>query len=78
MNGWNPWLMLWAQLVQCAGVYGISTDRERSAALRAGLIVGVIGALSVFAVEGLQSGPPLTGVAFGATLAFFGGALFRS
>ena len=47
VNHWDPHLMLWAMLVQCAGVYAIATYRERAALLRAGLVVGGAGAASV-------------------------------
>ena len=46
--------MMWALLVQWAGVYAISTYRERAALLRAGLVVGGAGAIAALAVEVLR------------------------
>jgi putative nucleotidyltransferase with HDIG domain len=75
-NGWDPHLMIWAMLVQCAGVYAISTYRERAALLRAGLVVGGVGAVSALALETLKGDlEPLAGSLYGAALAFVGGAV---
>ncbi len=69
-------LMLWALIVQLTGVYAISTYRERAALLRAGLVGGGVGAVSVLAIEILRSGlDPLPRALYGAGLAFVGGAL---
>lgn len=76
MNGWDGHLMLWAMLVQCAGVYAISTYRERSALLRAGLVVGGAGAAAVVSLETLRSSlDPLASTLYAAGLAFAGGAV---
>jgi len=76
MNGWDAYLMVWAMLVQGAGVYAISTDRERAALLRAGLVVGGAGAVTAVALETLRGGPnPLPVSLYGAALAFIGGAV---
>jgi len=75
-NEWNAHLMVWAMLVQCAGVYAISTYRERAALLRAGLVVGGAGAMSALALEGLK--PSVESLApglYGAGLSFVGGAI---
>jgi putative nucleotidyltransferase with HDIG domain len=75
-NGWSAHLMLWAMLVQCAGVYAISTYRSRTALLRAGLLVGGAGAIAAFAVETIQGEPHgLADSAYAAGLAFAGGAV---
>ena len=52
--GWDAYMMVWAMIVQCAGVYAISTYRERAALLRAGLVVGGVGAVAVFAFETIE------------------------
>jgi putative nucleotidyltransferase with HDIG domain len=76
MNGWDGYLMLWAMLVQCAGVYAISTYRERSALLRAGLVVGGAGAAAVVALETVRGSlEPLSGTLYAAALAATGGAV---
>ncbi len=76
MNGWNPYLIVWALIVQCAGVYAISTYRERSALLRAGLVVGGAGALATIAMETLRGSlEPLSRTFYASGLAFLGGAI---
>lgn len=75
-NDWNAYLMIWALLVQCAGIYAISTYRERAAFLKAGLIVGGAGAFTTLALEAMM--PQTESVAhdlFGAGLSFVGGAI---
>lgn len=76
LNGWDASLIFWAMIVQCVGVYAISTYRERSALLRAGLVVGGAGAAAVLALETLR-GPlePLSRSLYGAAMAFLGGAV---
>jgi hypothetical protein len=75
-NGWDPFLMTWALLVQCAGVYAISTYRERAALLRAGLVVGIVGSVAALALETLRGAldPWPAGVLM-ALLTFAGGAV---
>ena len=76
MSGWSGYVTVWAMLVQCAGVYAISTYRERAALLRAGLVVGGAGAASALAMEAIQGNlDPLAVSLYGATLAFMGGAV---
>ncbi len=76
LNGWDPYLMMWALLVQCAGVYAISTDRERAALLRAGAVVGGAGAITALAMETLQGNlEPIGHSLYGALLALLGGGL---
>ena len=76
INDWDSYLMAWALLVQCAGVYAISTYRERAALLRAGLVVGGAGATTVLALETIQGTvEPLSRSFYGAGLAFLGGAV---
>ncbi len=76
LTGWNVWRMLWALLVQWAGVYAITTYRDRAALLRAGLVVGGAGAVATLAVQSLGArGEPLGESLLGAGLAFAGGAL---
>ncbi len=75
-NGWGLPVALWALLVQWAGIYAITSYRERSALLRAGLTVGGAGAVVAIAVEAVAHGQePLAHGVFGACLAFAGGAL---
>lgn len=71
---WDPYLMVWAMIVQCAGVYAIVTYRERSALLRAGLVVGGAGAAATLALESLR-GTAVAPLLWSAGLAFVGGAL---
>ncbi len=76
MAGWDPFLMTWALLVQLAGVYGISTYRERAALLRAGIVVGVVGAGATLALLALQGNlEPASQALYAACLAFVGGAV---
>ena len=75
-HGWDGYLAMWAMLVQCAGVYAISTYRDRAALLRAGLVVGGAGALSALALESLRVvDEPISQGLFPAGLAFIGGAV---
>lgn len=75
-TGWDAHLMMWAMLVQCAGVYAISTYRERAALLRAGLVVGGAGAVAALALATLEREPQaLAGSVYLASLAFVGGAV---
>jgi putative nucleotidyltransferase with HDIG domain len=75
-GGWDAYLMMWAMLVQCAGVYAITTYRERAALLRAGLVVGGVGAGAVLSLETIKgSGDALSHNLYGAGLAFLGGAV---
>jgi putative nucleotidyltransferase with HDIG domain len=76
VNGWDAELMTWSLLVQWAGVYAISTYRERTALLRAGLVVGGAGALAALALQAMQGTlDPLSGSLYAAALAFLGGAV---
>jgi hypothetical protein len=76
MQEWDALLTLWALLVQWTGVYAITTYRERTALLRAGLFVGAAGAILALAAEALRVPTPPTGqVLYGAALAFAGGAV---
>jgi putative nucleotidyltransferase with HDIG domain len=73
---WDAHLIVWAMLVQCAGVYAITTYRERAAVLRAGFVVGGVSAVSVLALEALTDPPvALSQSLYGAGLAFVGGAI---
>ncbi len=75
-NGWDSYLIVWAMLVQCAGVYAISTYRERAALLRAGLVVGSAGAVAALALETLRgTTATLPERLFAAGLGFLGGAV---
>jgi putative nucleotidyltransferase with HDIG domain len=76
LTGWDFHMMLWAVLVQLSGVYAISTYGERTALLRAGLVVGSAGTVSALAIESLRGQlEPLSHSLFVATLAFVGGAV---
>jgi putative nucleotidyltransferase with HDIG domain len=75
-NGWSLPVAVWAILVQWAGIYAITSYRERSALLRAGLVVGGAGAAVALAVEAIAHGrEPWSHGLFGAALAFLGGAV---
>ena len=76
VNDWDAYLMIWAMLVQCAGLYAISTYRERAALLRAGLVVGSVGAMSALALEAVKGSlEPWPSSLYGAALALIGGAV---
>jgi hypothetical protein len=76
LNGWNAYVMTWALLVQWAGIYAITTYRERAALLRAGLVAGVAGAVAALAVAAVRDGLlPASRGFFEAGLAFVGGAV---
>jgi len=76
LNAWQLPLALWALLVQWAGIYAITSYRERSALLRAGLVVGGAGALVALAIEAVaHTRQPWPQSLFGASLAFLGGAV---
>ncbi len=76
MNAWDPYLMTWGLLVQWGGIYAISTYRERAALIRAGLVVGLVGAASALALETLKGGfEAWPGAGLVAGLAFVGGAV---
>jgi putative nucleotidyltransferase with HDIG domain len=67
---------VWALLTQWAGIYAISTYRERAALLRAGLVIGGAGAVTALVIEILQSGlEPAGRSLYAAALAFLGGAV---
>jgi putative nucleotidyltransferase with HDIG domain len=75
-NDWQLSVALWALLVQWAGIYAITSYRERSALLRAGLVVGGAGVLVALAVEAIaHTREPWPHSLFGAALAFVGGAV---
>lgn len=75
-NAWDLPVALWALLVQWAGIYAITSYRERSALLRAGLVVGGVGALVALAVEAIaHTREPFAHSLFAAALAFAGGAI---
>lgn len=76
LTGWDAYRMLWALLVQWAGIYAITSYRERAALLRAGLVVGGAGAVAALAVEALRRTlEPWSHGLYGAGLAFVGGAI---
>ncbi len=75
-NAWDLSVALWALLAQWAGIYAITSYRERSALLRAGLVVGGAGAVVALAVQAIaHTREPWAHSLFGAALAFLGGAL---
>ncbi len=74
--GWDFYAAVWALLVQWAGIYAISTYRERAALLRAGLVVGGAGAVIALVVEVLLGTLyPLPRSMYAMGLAFLGGAV---
>ena len=76
LTGWDFYHAVWALVVQWAGIYAISTYRERAALLRAGLVVGGAGAITALAIEVLQGTlEPLGRTLFASGLAFLGGAI---
>lgn len=73
---WDMFRATWVLLVQWVGVYAISTYRDRAALLRAGLIVGGMGAVLVLALHGVAGGArPTSATLYAAALAFAGGAV---
>lgn len=77
LAGWDALRIVWALLVQMAGIYAVSAYRgERAALLRAGLVVGGAGAAAALAVGVLAHGiEPASRSLFDASLAFVGGAV---
>lgn len=76
LTGWDAYRATWAILVQWAAVYAITSYRERAALLRAGLVVGLAGAMIALAVEALRHpAEPLASSLWSAALAFVGGAI---
>jgi hypothetical protein len=76
LNGWDAYVMTWALLVQWAGIYAISTYRERAALLWAGLVAGLAGAAAALAVAAVRDGlVPASRGLYEAALAFVGGAV---
>jgi cyclic-di-AMP phosphodiesterase PgpH len=76
MNGWNAFGMTWALLVQWAGIYAISSYRERAALLRAGFVVGAAGGAAALAIAAVRDGlVPVSRGLYEAGLAFVGGAV---
>lgn len=76
LTGWHYLDMLWALLVQFAGVYAMTTYRARAALLRAGLVVGLAAAAACIVVRALDGSlqPPIATL-YGSLLAFIGGAI---
>jgi putative nucleotidyltransferase with HDIG domain len=75
-NGWDLPITVWALLTQWAGVYAITSYRERAALLRAGFVVGGAGALCTLAVAAAaHAHDPWPGALYGASLALVGGAV---
>jgi len=76
VTGGDAYAMAWTMIVQLAGVYAISAYRERAALLRAGLVIGSVGAVAALAVDVLRNGPAAAqGALYGALLAWVGGAV---
>jgi len=76
LTGWDFYRTVWALIVQWAGIYAISTYRERAALLRAGLVVGGAGAITALSIEVLQGSlEPLGRTLYASGLAFLGGAV---
>ncbi len=74
--GWDALRMVWAFLVQLAGVHAITSYRERAALLKAGLVVGGAGAAAAVAIGALrEAAEPTSRIVLEAGLAFLGGAL---
>jgi len=76
LDDWSLYTAFWALVVQWAGVYAVTSYRDRSALLRAGLVVGAAGAGAYVAVEAVRSGfgDPY-GALYGAAVAFVGGTI---
>jgi putative nucleotidyltransferase with HDIG domain len=75
-DSWSLPVTMWALLVQWAGIYAITSYRERSALLRAGLVVGGVGSAVALAIEAIaNTREPWSHSAFCAALAFVGGAV---
>lgn len=76
ITGWDPYLALWAMVVQCAAIYAISTDRERTALIRAGFVVGTVGAVTAIALQTIRGElEPLSATFYCAALALVGGTI---
>ncbi len=76
LTGWDTYRLAWGLLVQFAGIYAISTYRNRAALLRAGLVIGGAGAVACLALETLRGSPEPTSVLlYASALAFVGGAV---
>jgi len=76
VSGWDLPVALWALLTQWAGVYAITSYRERAALLKAGLVAGGAGALVALAIESIRNvHEPIGHDFYGALLAFIGGAI---
>jgi putative nucleotidyltransferase with HDIG domain len=76
LNHWQLPIALWAMLVQWAGIYAVTSYRERAALLRVGLVVGGAGGLVALAVEAIaRTREPWPHALFGAGLGFLGGAV---
>ena len=76
VNNWDLPVALWALLTQWAGIYAITSYRERAALLKAGLVAGGAGALVALATESIRNvHEPIAHDLFGAGLALVGGAL---
>jgi membrane-associated HD superfamily phosphohydrolase len=75
-SAWELPVAVWALLVQWAGIYAITSYRERSALLRAGLVVGGAGAAVALAIEAIaHTRESFSHDLFCAGLAFLGGAI---
>ena len=76
LNNWELPIALWALLVQWAGIYAVTSYRERAALLRVGLVVGGAGGLVALAVEAIaRTREPWPHALYGAALGFLGGAV---
>jgi len=76
LTGWDAYHALWAFVAQLAGVYAVTSYRERAALLRAGLVTGGAAAVAAAALELLRRGDePAARAMLAGTLALLGGAL---
>ena len=73
---WDLSLVLYCFVSNLAGIYGISTYRQRSALVKAGLVLGGVNALAVLALQSI-TGPalPASHLLFQMSCAFGGGIL---
>jgi putative nucleotidyltransferase with HDIG domain len=76
VTGGDAYAMTWSMIVQLAGIYAVSAHRERAALLRAGVVVGSIGAFAALVLDVLRDGTATAPDAlYGAALAWVCGAV---
>lgn len=73
---WHLPLLLFCLLSNLAGIYGITTYRQRTALIKAGLVLGVVNAVAVLALQSVVGpGVPISHLLFQMGCGFAGGIL---